>query len=132
MTINDLETFCNELYLFIHLLVQNVQNQLQCSVSFINYNSVLSASSSGGISSANGQSAPPVPPFCSSIKSDRELWDEWDWLISANTAREFVAVVGVVEVLGLSMLTSALVSFGMSSFLPLPLGDCNLSLLCCC
>ena len=25
MTINDLETFCNELYLFIHLLVQNVQ-----------------------------------------------------------------------------------------------------------
>ena len=25
MTINDLETFCNELYLFIHLLAQNIQ-----------------------------------------------------------------------------------------------------------
>ena len=24
--LNDLETFCNELYLFIHLLVQNVQD----------------------------------------------------------------------------------------------------------
>ena len=110
MTINDLETFCNELYLFIHLFSS------ECSVSLITYNSVLFASSSG-ISSVNGQSTPPVPPFCSSIKSDRELWDEWDWATSANTASEFAAIVGVAEVLGLSMLTSVLVSFGMSSFL---------------
>ena len=54
----------------------------------------MSASSSGGISSSSshGQSAPPFPPFCSPIKSDRELWDEWDWVTSASTASEFVAV----------------------------------------
>ena len=58
---------------------------LKCSVSFITYRSVLSASSSGGISSssAHGQS-----------------WDKWDLATLAITAREFIAVVGVVEVLG--------------------------------
>ena len=91
----------------------------------------MSASSSGGISSSSshGQSA---PPFCSPIKSGRELWDEWDWATSANTASEFVVVVGVIGVLGLSMLTSVLVDFVMSSLVPRPLGDCNLGLLCCC
>ena len=82
----------------------------------------MSASSSGGISSSSphGQSAPLFPPFCSPIKSGRELckeWD-WDWATSANTASEFVAVVGVVEVLGLSMLTSVLVVFVISSLVP--------------
>ena len=69
---------------------------------------------------SHGQSAPPFPPFCSLIKSGRELWEEWDWdwATSANTASEFVAVVGVVEVLGLSMLTSVLVVFVMSSLVP--------------
>ena len=48
---------------------------LKCSVSFITYRSVLSASSSGGISSSSshGQSAPPFLPFCSPIKSGREF-----------------------------------------------------------
>ena len=107
---------------------------LKCSVFFITYRSVLSASSSGGISSSSshGQSASLFPPFCSPIKSSRELWDEWDWATSANTASEFVAVVEVVGVLGLSMLTSALVSIVMSSLVPRPLGDCNLGLLYCC
>ena len=105
---------------------------MECSVFFITYSSVLSASSSGGISSSSshGQSAPPF--WFSPIKSGRELWDEWDWATSANTASEFVAAVGVVEVLGLSMLKSVLVSFVMSSLVPRPLGDCNLGLLCCC
>ena len=94
----------------------------------------MSASSSGGISSSSshGQSALPFSPFYSPIKSGRELWDEWDWATSANTASEFVAVVGVVGVLGLSMLTFVLVSFVISSFVPRPLGDCHLGLLCCC
>ena len=82
----------------------------------------MSASSSGGISSSSshGQSAPPFPPFCSPIKSGRGLWEEWDWdwATSANTASEFVAVVGVVEVLGLSMLTSVLLVFVISSLVP--------------
>ena len=104
------------------------------SVFFITYSSVLSASSSGGISSSSshGQSAPPFPSFCSPINSGRELWDEWNWATSAHTVSEFVAIVGVVGVLGLSMLTSVLVSFVMSSLVPRPLGDCNLGLLCCC
>ena len=70
-----------------------------------------SSPSNGGISSSSshGQSA---PPFCSLIKLGREFWDEWDWATSATTAREFVAVVGV---LGLSMLTSVWLSFVISS-----------------
>ena len=126
MTINDVETSCKEIYLFLHLLVQNVQfpSQLR-GLCYLHLPVV-------AFSSANGQSAPPVPPFCSSIKSDRELWDEWDWATSANTASEFVAIVGVVEVLGFYMLTSILVLFVMSSLVPKPLGDCNLGLLCFC
>ena len=57
-----------------------------------------------------GQSA---PPFCSPIKSGRELWNEWDWATSANTARELGAIFGV---LGLSMLVSVLASFVISSY----------------
>ena len=62
--------------------------------------------SNGGISSSSshGQSD---PPFCSPIKSGRELWDEQDWVTSTNTASEFDAVVGV---LGLSVWTSILAS----------------------
>ena len=72
---------------FIHLLVL-----FKYSVFFITHNSVLSASSSGGISSSSlhGQSAPPFPPFCSPIKSGWEFWDEWNWATSANTVSEFV------------------------------------------
>ena len=90
------------------------------SVFFITHSSVLSAFSSGGISSSSshGQLAPPFPLFCLPTKSGRELWDEWNWATSANTASEFVAVVGVVGA-GLSMLTSVLVSFVMSSLMPL-------------
>ena len=57
----------------------------------------MSASSSGGISSSSyGQSAPPFPPFCSPIKSGRELWEEWDWdwVTSANTAVIYSLCIG--------------------------------------
>ena len=86
-----------------------------------------SSPSNGGISSSSshGQSA---PPFCSPIKSGRELWDEWDRATSANSTSELGAVCGV---LGLFMLISALASFAISSFLPKSLVDCNLGLLFC-
>ena len=88
-----IETFLKELYNLHTFLALN------CSVFFITYNSVLSASSSGGISSSSshGQSAPPFPPFCSPITSGRELWEEWDWdwATSANTTSGFVAAIGV-------------------------------------
>ena len=117
-----IETFLKELY---HL---HTFKSLKCSVFFTIHNSVTSSPSNGGISSSSshGQSA---LPFCSPIKSGRELWDEWDWATSANTTSEFDAVV---EVLGLSMWTSVLASFVISSLVPELLGDCNLGCLCCC
>ena len=77
-----------------------------------------SSPSNGGISSSSshGQSA---PPFYSPIKSGRELWDEWDWATSANTISESDAVV---EVLGLSMWSSILASFVISSLVSVSLG----------
>ena len=71
----------------------------------------MSSLSNGGISSSSshGQSA---SPFCSPIKSGSELLDEWDWATSANTVSESDALVGV---LGLSMWTSILASFVISS-----------------
>ena len=73
---------------------------------------MVSSPSNGGIysSSSHGQSA---PPFCSPIKSGRELWDEWDWATSANTARELGAIF---DVLGLSMLVSILTPLGFPPY----------------
>ena len=108
-----IETFLKELY---HL---HTFYSFKCSVFITTHSSVMSSPSNGGISSSfsHGQSA---PPFCSPIKSGRELWDEWDWATSANTASELDAVVGV---LGLSMWTSILASFVISSLVSELLGD---------
>ena len=57
------------------------------------HNSVASSPSNGGISSSSSHEQ-SAPPFCSPIKSGRELWDEWDWATSANTASELGAVFG--------------------------------------
>ena len=95
MTINDLETFGNALYLFIHLLVlemfsffHNLQVCAICIFQWWHFFILLTWAISSTIST-----------IFSPIKSGRELCDEWDWATSANTASEFVAVVGGVGVL---------------------------------
>ena len=90
-----------------------------------NHSSVTSSPSNGGISSIffTWQSA---PPFCLPIRSGRELWEEWDWATSANTARELSAVF---KVLGFSTLVFLLPSSVTSSLLLDSPVDCSLGLL---